>query len=103
MPILSSCGSSIGATPIHRASQRSSCGAYRLRWQVEAGEEPDELFEKIREGEGGNDYGDREEFMPSWSAAALANEDITAIVGFIRSLPAAPDDDEDDDDHEDDD
>lgn len=61
-------------------------------------EEPEELREKVREGEGGNDYGDRTEYMPAWSAGALTDAEIALITSYIASLPPNPNGDGDDDD-----
>jgi mono/diheme cytochrome c family protein len=47
---------------------------------------PAEILEKVREGEGGNNYGDRFEYMPSWSPAELSNAEVDAIVEYLQSL-----------------
>ena len=42
--------------------------------------------EKIRRGEGGTAYGSRSNFMPAWAPDALSQEDISAMVTYVKSL-----------------
>lgn len=65
-------------------------------------DELDELGEAIREGHGGNDYGDREEYMPAWSSSKLTNGDIALIEAYLRGVPPGPGDDDDDGDTDED-
>ena len=58
-------------------------------------DELDEIRETVREGHGGTRYGDREEYMPAWTAAILTDADLALIEGYLASLPPAPDDDDD--------
>ncbi|HWB73453.1 MAG TPA: c-type cytochrome [Nannocystaceae bacterium] len=45
-----------------------------------------EALEKVREGEGGTDYGARLTYMPSWTTDELSNDDVAAIVAYVQSL-----------------
>lgn len=45
-----------------------------------------EALEKVREGEGGTNYGARLNYMPSWTSAELSDDDVAAIVAYIQSL-----------------
>lgn len=60
-------------------------------------DEPDEVLEEVREGHHDMRYGEREKYMPAWSASELTNAEVALITGYIASLPPAPDDDDDDD------
>ncbi|MEZ4460338.1 MAG: c-type cytochrome [bacterium] len=42
--------------------------------------------EKIREGEGGTNYGSRRGYMPAWSTADMSNEEVALITAFINTL-----------------
>ena len=61
-------------------------------------DDDDEILEAVREGHARTRYGDRTEYMPSWTAAELSLADVAAITAYIGSLPRNPDDDDDDDD-----
>ena len=61
----------------------------------EAQEEPEDLLEKVREGEGGTSYGEREEYMPAWAKDELSDADVAAIVAYVQGLPREGDEDED--------
>ncbi|MGN6107470.1 MAG: c-type cytochrome [Kofleriaceae bacterium] len=65
-------------------------------------DEPDELFEKVREGHGDDRYGARTKYMPAWTRSEITDAEIDLIVAYVASLPPAPDDDDDDDEHDDD-
>ena len=45
-----------------------------------------EALEKVRQGEGGTDYGARTGYMPSWSADELSDDDVAAIVTYVEGL-----------------
>lgn len=45
-----------------------------------------EALEKVRQGEGGTDYGARTGYMPSWSTAELSDDDVAAIVTYVEGL-----------------
>lgn len=47
------------------------------------GENPSE---KIRQGEGGTNYGARFNYMPSWSSSAMSNEEISLITAYMNTL-----------------
>ncbi|MFT3837898.1 MAG: cytochrome c [Myxococcaceae bacterium] len=64
-----------------------------------AHKEPDELTEKAREGHGGENYGERRKYMPSWTPAELPDQTLAAISAYLASLPDPGGDDDDDDDH----
>ncbi len=49
-------------------------------------DETDEFREKVREGEGGRNYSDRREYMPSWSSSELSNEEIDKMSAYVRRL-----------------
>ncbi len=51
-----------------------------------AGEDLDEWLETVREGEGGGNYGDREEYMPAWSRDAISDSEIRLMREYIRGL-----------------
>jgi mono/diheme cytochrome c family protein len=48
--------------------------------------ELNEALEKVRQGEGGTDYGARTGYMPSWSTAELSDDDVAAIVTYVEGL-----------------
>ncbi|MEZ4460339.1 MAG: hypothetical protein R3E66_11550 [bacterium] len=48
-------------------------------WQNVLGEN---LSEKIRQGEGGTNYGARFNYMPSWSSSAMSNEEDLLITAY---------------------
>ena len=48
--------------------------------------ETDEFHEMVREGEGGNNYGDRDDYMPSWSRSELSDLEIDKMSAYVRSL-----------------
>jgi mono/diheme cytochrome c family protein len=48
--------------------------------------EADEVLEAVREGRGGTEYGNRQEYMPSWSAAELSDAELAAIGDHLTSL-----------------
>lgn len=60
-----------------------------------------EYFYAIREGEGDDDYRDREEYMPAWDERELSDDDILAI--WLHLTGGAPIDDDHDDEHDEDD
>ncbi|MBX3156151.1 MAG: c-type cytochrome [Deltaproteobacteria bacterium] len=66
-----------------------------------AREKRSEVFEKVREGHGGTNYGSRKKYMPSWTTAELSDADVTSIAAYLATLPKPPDDDDDDDDDDD--
>lgn len=45
-----------------------------------------EYFEKVREGNGGTDYGGRTSYMPAYDASELSDADIQAIVDYVATL-----------------
>lgn len=45
-----------------------------------------EFLEKVREGEGGNNYGRRTSYMPRWSTAELSDAEVSKIAAYVRSL-----------------
>lgn len=48
--------------------------------------EIDEFGEKIREGEGGNNYADRREYMPRWPASEISEQEIHAMAEYVSRL-----------------
>ncbi|MCA9528030.1 MAG: c-type cytochrome, partial [Myxococcales bacterium] len=52
------------------------------------GESLGEFREKVREGEGGRNYGNRGSYMPAWSAAQLSDAEITKIYQAVNGTPA---------------
>ena len=50
------------------------------------GEDSDEFQEKVREGEGGNNYSRRDDYMPSWSRSELTDAEVSKIAAYVRSL-----------------
>lgn len=60
-----------------------------------AGEELDEVYEKVREGHGGTSYGSRTKYMPAWNSAELTDAEVDAIAAYLAALPKPPDDDDD--------
>ena len=52
------------------------------------GESLGEFREKVREGEGGRNYGNRGSYMPAWSAAQLSDAEITKIYEAVNGTPA---------------
>ncbi len=65
--------------------------------------EGDEFAETIREGEGDDDYGDREEYMPSYPSSELTDEEVELIRVYVESLGPGEDDDEEEEEEEDED
>jgi hypothetical protein len=57
-------------------------------------DEPDQVFETVREDHGGSHYADRTEYMPGWTSSELTDQDVAAIT----ALPPGPDDEEEDED-----
>lgn len=60
--------------------------------------EADDAMEKVRGGEGHNNYGAAEKYMPSWSSTELSNAEVDLIVQWLGGRPGggdcvAPDDD----------
>lgn len=45
-----------------------------------------EALEKVRQGEGGTNYGARLNYMPSWTSEELSDDDVAAIVAYVQSL-----------------
>jgi mono/diheme cytochrome c family protein len=45
-----------------------------------------DVLEKVREGEGGNNYANRAEYMPGFSADALSDAEVRAIAEYIGTL-----------------
>lgn len=60
----------------------------------EVGEDPDEVIEKVREGEGGSSFHKRTDYMPSWSELEITDDEVALITSYIASLPVNPDDDD---------
>ena len=48
--------------------------------------ETGEFLEKVREGEGGNNYSRRKDYMPSWSSGEITNAEVLAMVSYVRTL-----------------
>ncbi len=46
----------------------------------------EDVFEVVREGEGGRSYGQRTRYMPAWSRASLSDAEVSLIAGYLRSL-----------------
>ena len=85
----------------HGADARGGRVGKDLLHELHEGAE--EFVEKVREGEGGVDYGARTEYMPSWPSNEISDADIEAIVVYLSGLPGGGggeggDDDDDDDD-----
>ncbi|MFT3709915.1 MAG: cytochrome c [Archangium sp.] len=55
-------------------------------------DEPEEIEEAVREGHGRQRYGDREEYMPAWTAAQLSDAEVTLIAAWLRTFPDPGDD-----------
>ena len=49
-------------------------------------EDADEFREKVREGEGGNNYSRRNKYMPSWTSSEITNEEISQMAAYVRRL-----------------
>lgn len=45
-----------------------------------------DFAEKVREGEGGNNYSRRSSYMPRWSSSELTNAEINAMAAYVRQL-----------------
>lgn len=45
-----------------------------------------DFSEKVREGEGGSNYGSRLNYMPEWSSSELSKDDISAILAHVKTL-----------------
>ena len=54
--------------------------------QALTGEPLEEFIEKVREGEGGSNYGARMSFMPARTQAELSDAEIEAIFDYVGSL-----------------
>jgi len=63
-----------------------------------AGEEADEIDEQVREGHGGDDYGNRKKYMPSWSTSELSHDEVAAIADYLAGLGGGEHEGDDDDD-----
>lgn len=48
--------------------------------------ETGEFLEKVREGEGGNNYSRRKDYMPSWSSGEITNAEVQAMISYVRTL-----------------
>ena len=46
----------------------------------------DDFLDVVRDGEGGNNYGRRTSYMPSWSASELSDEEIEKMYIYVRTL-----------------
>jgi len=62
--------------------------------------EEDEFVEAIREGEGDQNYGDREEYMPSYSSTDLTEQEGELIRVYVASLGPGEEEEEEDEDDE---
>jgi mono/diheme cytochrome c family protein len=49
-------------------------------------ESPAEALEKVREGEGGSDYGSRLGFMPAFADERLTNAEVQSIMDWLGAL-----------------
>lgn len=49
-------------------------------------EETNKFREQVREGEGGKNYGDREEYMPAWTSSQLSDDEIDRMSAYVRRL-----------------
>jgi mono/diheme cytochrome c family protein len=49
-------------------------------------EPADSVLEEVRDGSGGNDYGNRHEYMPAFSSARLSDAEVQAIVDWMTGL-----------------
>jgi ubiquinol-cytochrome c reductase cytochrome c subunit len=56
-----------------------------------AGEESDDVAEKVREGHGGTSYAERTKYMPAWSTSDLTETEVTAIAAYLATLPGGGD------------
>lgn len=45
-----------------------------------------DFIEKVREGEGGRNYGERDDYMPSWSSSELTDAEIRKMAQYVRTL-----------------
>lgn len=45
-----------------------------------------DMLEKVREGEGGSNYGARHQYMPRFASDRLADDEVTAIAEYIAGL-----------------
>lgn len=45
-----------------------------------------DFYEKVREGEGGTQYGDRREYMPGWPESEISRSEVDRIVDWLQSL-----------------
>ncbi len=61
-------------------------------------DELDDVHEQVREGEGGDRYGDQGEYMPAWSRDELTDADLDRIVEYLGDQPGGDDDDRADED-----
>jgi mono/diheme cytochrome c family protein len=46
----------------------------------------EDALEKVRQGEGGNDYADRTRYMPALAADVLSDAQVRAITDYIGTL-----------------
>ena len=46
----------------------------------------------MREGHGRQRYGEREEYMPAWTAAELSDAELATIVNWLFTFPDPGDD-----------
>jgi mono/diheme cytochrome c family protein len=56
----------------------------------DARRDPDEFLETVRDGEGGNDYADREDYMPAWTAAEISDSEIWKIAQYLGAQGEMP-------------
>jgi mono/diheme cytochrome c family protein len=45
-----------------------------------------DALEKVREGEGGDAYAERDKYMPRFGQALLNNEEVQAIADYLATL-----------------
>lgn len=53
----------------------------------EAQHEPKEVLRHVRKGHGGQNYAKRKGYMPAFSSQQLSDDDVAAMVAWLRTLP----------------
>lgn len=62
-----------------------------------AKEDRGEIFEKVREGKGGSNFGARKKYMPAWTSSQLSDAEVELIAAYLATLPGGGDDGDDGD------
>ena len=70
--------------------EMGSGGVVRQSITRDARRDPDGLLNTVRRGEGGNDYADRRNFMPSWSALEISDSEVWKIAQYLGAEGEMP-------------